>query len=109
MYLSGGLFTFLNVGLLLFRRIVRGNAKEVFVSTAVPMIEDEDLRYVMVLNRKLQLIHKGVPPLFLMDHAQTCAGQNQLIVFPAQAQRVHRIQDSMRVGRIHAREREDGS
>jgi len=54
------------------RRIIRGDRrfKEVFIGSAVTVIEYEHLRYAMLLNRKGKLIEKGGLPRRSMDHSQ---------------------------------------
>ena len=92
----------------LLRRVILGDRrfKEVFVGSAVTVIEYEHLRYAMLLNRKGKLIEKGGLPRRPMDDSQAGPGQNQLIVFSPQAQGVHCLYGPMRVARIHALKQE---
>ena len=56
-----------DMSVLLELRILWADSQEMFVGAAIPMIQYEDLGYVMMLDRKLKLIEKGGLPRFLMD------------------------------------------
>src|SRR6185369_12390298 len=90
-YEADRLFRDPNMGLFFFLRILWANTwdEELLISAAVPVVEYEYLRYPVFFDRKAKLIHKGGRPLLLMDDTKAGAGQDQLIIFPAQPFGVH--------------------